>query len=48
LLADGSFGEAYDKMNNSSSNIVSDTDIVEDEELESFKMPESKSNDTVE
>ena len=48
LLADGSFGEADDKMNNSSSNIVSDTDIVEDEELESFKMPESKSNDTVE
>ena len=48
LLADGSFGEAYDKMNNSSSNIVSDTDIVEDEELESFKMPESKSNDAVE
>ena len=48
LLADGSFGEAYDKMNNSSSNIVSDTDIVEDDELESFKMPESKSNDTVE
>ena len=48
LLADGSFGEAYDKMNNSSSNIVSDTDIIEDEELESFKMPESKSNDTVE
>lgn len=48
LLADGSFGEAYDKMNNSSSNIVSDTDIVEDEELDSFKMPESKSNDTVE
>lgn len=48
LLADGSFGEAYDKMNNSSSNIVSDTDIIEDEELESFKMPESESNDTVE
>lgn len=48
LLADGSFGEAYDKMNNSSSNIVSDTDIIEDEELESFKIPESKSNDTVE
>ena len=48
LLADGSFGEAYDKMNNSSSNIASDTDIIEDEELESFKMPESKSNDTVE
>lgn len=48
LLADGSFGEAYDKMNNSSSNIVSDTDIVEDEELESFKMPENESNDTVE
>ena len=48
LLADGSFGEAYDKMNNSSSNIVSDTDIVEDDELESFKMPESNSNDTVE
>ena len=48
LLADGSFGEAYDKMNNSSSNIASDTDIIEDEELESFKMPESKGNDTVE
>lgn len=48
LLADGSFGEAYDKMNNSSSNIVSDTDIIEDEELESFKMPESESNNTVE
>lgn len=48
LLADGSFGEAYDKMNNSSSNIVSDTDIIEDEELESFKIPESKSNYTVE
>ena len=48
LLADGSFGEAYDKMNNSSSNEQRDTDIIEDEELESFKMPESKSNDTVE
>lgn len=48
LLADGSFGEAYNKIDNSSSNIVRDTDIVEDEELESFKMPESKSNDTVE
>lgn len=48
LLADGSFGEAYNKIDNSSSNIVSDTDIIEDEELESFKMPESKSNDTVE
>lgn len=48
LLADGSFGEAYDKMNNSSSNEQRDTDIVEDEELESFKMPESESNNTVE
>lgn len=48
LLADGSFGEAYDKMNNSSSNEQRDTDIIEDEELESFKMPESESNNTVE
>lgn len=48
LLADGSFGEAYDKMNNSSSNEQRDTDIIEDEELESFKMPENESNDTVE
>ena len=48
LLADGSFGEAYDKMNNSSSNEQRDTDIVEDEELESFKIPESESNNTVE
>lgn len=48
LLADGSFGEAYNKIDNSSSNIVRDTDIVEDEELDNFKIPESKSNDTVE
>lgn len=48
LLADGSFGEAYDKMNNSSSNEQRYTDIIEDEELESFKMPESESNNTVE
>ena len=48
LLADGSFGEAYDKMNNSISNEQRDTDIIEDEELESFKIPENESNDTVE
>lgn len=48
LLADGSFGEAYDKMNNSSSNEQRYTDIVEDEELESFKIPESESSNTVE
>lgn len=48
LLADGSFGEAYDKMNNSSSNEQRDTDIIEDEEIESFKLPESDSNNTVE
>lgn len=48
LLADGSFGEAYNKIDSSSSNIVRDTNIIEDKELESFKMPESESNNTVE